>query len=186
MLPSFVSLASNPATHLKSHPYVSARSNSYRITSLHKNTRGEGHRTHRHPSDRPGNRSQRNLSQLRQNLLLIRDNRIQRPLVLQDRCLILLDRFLVRLDGFLVGNNRRLIRENFLLIRYASVGHVEFPSEVEFEASDNSVEANIAAAIVFLEELKPRRLQRNRVESTSSVAGKRLGVRRLGAAFTVD
>jgi hypothetical protein len=127
VLLSSVEVAANPATALESHPCTFYCFNSLRIKSLRKNTPGEGHRPL--PSDfplppNPDRTYERKLSQLRQNLLLVRHNRVQRRLILQDHTLILLDRLLIRLDLLLVGNNRRLIRDDPLLVCNASVWHV--------------------------------------------------------------
>ena len=171
MVWSFVSLATNPANALESHPCIFGRYNSPKITSLRKNTRGEGVTIPiRHPSNHPGAMKSRKLSQLRQNLLLIRNDRIQRGLILQNRTLILLDRLLIGLDRLLIGNNRGLIRQDPLLIRNASVGHGVVPSEVEFKAFANFPEPRVRFAIVFLEGLESASRSPRRSKFTSGRA----------------
>jgi hypothetical protein len=97
---------------------------------------------------------EKNLLQFREDFLLVIDDGIQRRLILQNRALVLLDRFLIGLDRFLVADDGGLIRQDPLLVCNASVGHLETPSEFEFNASSDSGEARTREAIVFLEELE--------------------------------
>jgi len=56
------------------------------------------------------------LLELRQYLLLIRHDCVQRGLILQNGRLILLDSFLIGLDAALICQDRFLILQNLLLI----------------------------------------------------------------------
>src|SRR5579863_10512362 len=127
MLLCFVKVASNPATALESHSCTFTASNSPGITFLRKNTRGGrgiGCSRNTPPPPNSGRNCERELSDLRQNLLLVGHNGVQRHLVFQNCRLILLNRLLIGPDLLLVGDYRRLIREDPLLICNASVGHV--------------------------------------------------------------
>ena len=64
------------------------------------------------------------LLELGQDSLLIRDDRAQRGLILQNGRLILLDRFLIGLDAALIGEDRFLILQNlFLIADHVGFGH---------------------------------------------------------------
>jgi hypothetical protein len=68
------------------------------------------------------------LLELGQDLLLIRDDGVQRGLILQNGRLILLDRFLIGFDAALIGEDRFLILQNlFLVADYIGFGHGKFP-----------------------------------------------------------